>query len=77
MADKKYPREIWSTATTLNRPGLKSCKACGIKFDKGERFAVLERQVDWFRGNDEVEAYHKPCVEKLMNEREKENQERG
>ena len=59
---EKYPREMWSTATLLNRPGLKACKRCAVKFDKGERFVVVDRQVNWFRGDDEVEAFHGQCA---------------
>ncbi len=60
--NKKYPFvlppvrcESWS------RPGIKSCSKCHLPFKRKERIVVVETQVNWFRGDDEVVAYHDQC----------------
>ena len=71
---KRYPVESWSRVTVANRPGKKSCDRCFKAFEKSERFVVVDRQVDWFRGNDEVEAFHFNCAPaRYHKERKKQN----
>ncbi len=62
LPQKKYPIvnppifcEAW------NRPGIKFCTKCHDAFQRKDKIAVIETQVSWFRGDDEVEAFHKTC----------------
>ena len=59
----KYPRVVKGKATTSMRPGLKLCVICKKYFKKDEYFTVEETQTSWFRGDDEVVAYHYTCEE--------------
>lgn len=63
MSQKSYPREMppqW--LYTHNRPGIKVCDKCGQQFPKPSRICVIETQVNWFRGDDEVTALCEPCA---------------
>jgi hypothetical protein len=53
--------KIIKNVTTSNRPGIKQCDACKNSFKSRERFTVVEEQVSWSRGDDEVYAYHTTC----------------
>lgn len=59
--DKNLPGTHVSRATIERRPGLLSCSNCGKPFKKGEWFVVEETPTNWFRGDDEVRAYHEKC----------------
>lgn len=62
MGNRKYPVESWSIASRKNRPGITNCARCKYLFDQNEQFIVVDRQVSWFRGDDEVEGFHKKCT---------------
>lgn len=48
--------------TTHNRPGIKKCDICQELFKDGEQFMVKEVQNSVFRGEDDVFAFHKQCL---------------
>ncbi len=54
----KYPKIVKSKATVEMRPGLRVCSVCNKQFKPKEYFTIEETQVSWFRGDDEVRAYH-------------------
>ena len=62
---KKYPETHISRCTHNRRPFLehKQCDRCGNFLDKEEDAVVLDVQVSWFRGEDEVYAFHDECWE--------------
>jgi len=51
----------WVEVTRQRRPGCTHCDKCKREFGPKEPFLVRETQVNYFRGDDEVEIYHAGC----------------
>lgn len=60
---KSYPRQMpptWSYGH--QRPGAEKCDQCGQPIGKNDRVCVIETQVSYMRGDDEVEFICEPCA---------------
>uniref|UniRef100_A0A6M3IXV7 HNH endonuclease n=1 Tax=viral metagenome TaxID=1070528 RepID=A0A6M3IXV7_9ZZZZ len=63
--NRRYPRPgKWEKTSRQERPGIKACTGCARPFGKKEVFRLRETQVNWFRGDDEVEALCPACYVK-------------
>ena len=53
--------------TTHKWDGLSDhkCDKCKNVLGRGTKIVVVETQVNWFRGDDEIEAYHRDCYDQL------------
>jgi len=62
MGRRNYPIQGPPEYTSRQcRPGITECDGCQKKFDPVERFAIIETQVSWFRGDDMVKAFCEGC----------------
>ncbi len=43
------------------------CANCKGKFGDKEKFVRVDYEMDEFRGDDEVECYHKECYDKMLD----------
>lgn len=63
MSRRTYPQTMpaqWCLGK--NRPGLTTCDCCKSPIGPDDPICVIERQVSWFRGDDEVEAFCVVCA---------------
>ncbi len=61
---KQYPIETWTTGNRKNRPAIENhnCDHCNDTFIENEQVIIRETQVNYFRGDDEVEFFHYSCA---------------
>lgn len=65
MSRKQYPIEQppgWRNAGKWDVKHDAACKTCGTKFCRDQLMCVIETQVNWFRGDDEVDFYCEGCA---------------
>lgn len=62
MSNRSYPRTMPPNWRDSDAHGKERCSSCGNSIPKGERVCVVEVQVNWMRGDDEVEKYCESCA---------------
>ncbi len=75
MSKRTYPRymsPVFCKAKNYGLPGdgVVKCKFCDKPFtDKNENIVVQEIQVNWFRGDDDADYYHRSCWDKTHSKK--------